>query len=63
MRDWKAFVAIADPEKLLLRLLDSLCLQMGIGGLLALVGLTVELLIAGSHAADGTGFPVVEGGL
>jgi hypothetical protein len=29
---------------------------MGIGGLLFFVGLAIELLLAGSHVADGAGF-------
>jgi hypothetical protein len=35
---------------------DTLRLEMGIGGLLSFVGLAIELLMAGSQAADGAGF-------
>jgi len=35
---------------------------MEIGGLLSFVGLAIELLIAGSHAADGAGFQLSAAG-
>jgi hypothetical protein len=35
---------------------------MEIGGLLSFVGLAIELLTAGSHAADGAGFQISASG-
>jgi len=35
---------------------------MGLGGLLSFVGLAIELLIAGSHAADRAGFQLSRSG-
>ena len=41
---------------------DTLRLKMGIGRLLSFVGLAIELLIAGSRAADGAGFQLSASG-